>query len=114
MPMNGWLLNAPIIFASQEKYLSEPYSEDPPDPEAARRLLEFGDDYRTFLDSQSDCASSLSTNPNTGSPLHRRRVRNPVCNMGTFFVAHLSKEDFEMEAPVLETNPLTFCFPERP
>lgn len=43
----------------QEKYLSEPYSEDPPDPESVRRLLEFGDDYRKYLDSQSDCASSI-------------------------------------------------------
>ncbi|XP_032456346.1 uncharacterized protein LOC100679702 isoform X2 [Nasonia vitripennis] len=43
----------------QEKYMSEPYSEVA-DIETARRLLEFGDDYRNFLDSQSDCASSLS------------------------------------------------------
>jgi hypothetical protein len=39
--------------------MSEPYSEVV-DVETARRLLEFGDDYRNFLDSQSDCASSLS------------------------------------------------------
>uniref|UniRef100_A0A0A9WYK8 Nuclear anchorage protein 1 n=2 Tax=Lygus hesperus TaxID=30085 RepID=A0A0A9WYK8_LYGHE len=52
----------------QEKYMSEPYSEEPPDSEAARRLLEFGDDYRNFLDSQSDCASS-SLGRNT---FHRR------------------------------------------
>lgn len=43
----------------QEKYLSEPYSEDR-DMDAAKRLLEFGDDYRAFLDSQSDACSSLS------------------------------------------------------
>lgn len=43
----------------QEKYLSEPYSEDPPDPEFVRRLLDFGDDYRKYIDSQSDCASSI-------------------------------------------------------
>lgn len=43
----------------QEKYLSEPYSEDPPDPESVRRLLDFGDDYRKCFDSQSDCASSI-------------------------------------------------------
>ncbi|XP_050521974.1 uncharacterized protein LOC126894769 isoform X2 [Daktulosphaira vitifoliae] len=43
----------------QEKYLSEPYSEDPPDPESVRRLLDFGDDYRKYIDSQSDCASSI-------------------------------------------------------
>ncbi|PNF23588.1 hypothetical protein B7P43_G04956, partial [Cryptotermes secundus] len=34
----------------QEKYMSEPYSEEPADSEAARRLLEFGDDYRNYLD----------------------------------------------------------------
>lgn len=43
----------------QEKYLSEPYSEDPPDPDSVRRLLDFGDDYRKYIDSQSDCASSI-------------------------------------------------------
>lgn len=43
----------------QEKYSSEPYSEDPPDPESVRRLLDFGDDYRKCFDSQSDCASSI-------------------------------------------------------
>ncbi|KAJ8683315.1 hypothetical protein QAD02_019107 [Eretmocerus hayati] len=43
----------------QEKYMSEPYSEAA-DIESARRLLEFCDDYRNFIDSQSDCASSLS------------------------------------------------------
>ncbi|XP_058797198.1 klarsicht protein [Phymastichus coffea] len=41
-----------------EKYMSEPYSEAA-DTDTARRLLDFGDDYRNFLDSQSDCASSL-------------------------------------------------------
>lgn len=43
----------------QEKYMSEPYSEDR-DTDGAKRLLDFGDDYRTFLDSQSDACSSLS------------------------------------------------------
>lgn len=43
----------------QEKYLSENYSEDPLDPESVSQLLDFGDDYRKFLDSQSDCASSI-------------------------------------------------------
>ncbi|XP_069685606.1 klarsicht protein isoform X3 [Periplaneta americana] len=57
----------------QEKYMSEPYSEEPADPEAARRLLEFGDDYRDYINSQSDCASSLSANQVT-SPVRRRRT----------------------------------------
>ncbi|CAG9567908.1 unnamed protein product [Danaus chrysippus] len=56
----------------QEKYNSEPYSEAP-DSDAARRLLEFGDDYRAFLDSQSDCCSSLSAHPDDTSPTTRRR-----------------------------------------
>ncbi|KAK8744577.1 hypothetical protein OTU49_000880 [Cherax quadricarinatus] len=53
------------------KYLSEPYSEDI-DQEAARRLLEFGDDYRKYID--SDGASSFSGIPHRGrrSPHHRR------------------------------------------
>ncbi|XP_022113891.2 uncharacterized protein LOC110992394 [Pieris rapae] len=64
----------------QEKYNSEPYSEAP-DSDAARRLLEFGDDYRAFLDSQSDCCSSLSAQPeNDQSPSGTRR-RRPQSDM---------------------------------
>lgn len=53
------------------KYLSEPYSEDI-DQDAARRLLEFGDDYRKYID--SDGASSFSGIPPRGrrTPPHRR------------------------------------------
>lgn len=61
----------------QDRYNSEAYSEGL-DSDAARRLLEFGDDYRNFLDSQSDCCSSLSAannNPDSSlSPLTTRRV----------------------------------------
>ncbi|KAL1138935.1 hypothetical protein AAG570_008997 [Ranatra chinensis] len=56
----------------QEKYMSEAYSEEAADSEAARKLLDFGDDYRNFLDSQSDCASSLGR-----PPLHRRKKAPP-------------------------------------
>lgn len=60
------------MFIFQEyKYLSEPYSEDI-DQDAARRLLEFGDDYRKYID--SDGASSFSGVPHRGrrTPPHRR------------------------------------------
>ncbi|KAG7190845.1 hypothetical protein KM043_006911 [Ampulex compressa] len=60
----------------QEKYMSEPYSEAP-DLETARRLLDFGDDYRNFLDSQSDCASSMSAVP-ASSPLPRSRMHHEI------------------------------------
>uniref|UniRef100_A0A182P2S4 KASH domain-containing protein n=1 Tax=Anopheles epiroticus TaxID=199890 RepID=A0A182P2S4_9DIPT len=50
----------------QEKYMSEPYSEDR-DTDGARRLLDFGDDYRNFIDSQSDCASSSLSAANMDS-----------------------------------------------
>uniref|UniRef100_A0A6P4DUN1 Platelet binding protein GspB isoform X1 n=2 Tax=Drosophila rhopaloa TaxID=1041015 RepID=A0A6P4DUN1_DRORH len=50
----------------QEKYNSENYSEGF-DSDAARRILEFGDDYRNFIDSQSDCCSSLSAANNLDS-----------------------------------------------
>jgi hypothetical protein len=56
----------------QEKYMSEAYSE-PLDVETARRLLDFGDDYRNYLDSQSECASSISAIPAT-SPLPKTRT----------------------------------------
>lgn len=60
----------------QEKYLSEAYSEGF-DSDAARRLMEFGDDYRNFLDSQSDCCSSLSAANNLDS-LSPPRNRKPL------------------------------------
>ncbi|XP_076686517.1 uncharacterized protein LOC143378583 isoform X2 [Andrena cerasifolii] len=60
----------------QEKYMSEPYSEAA-DVETARRLLDFGDDYRNFLDSQSDCASSMSAVP-ASSPLPRSRMHHEI------------------------------------
>ncbi|XP_061939054.1 uncharacterized protein LOC107998930 isoform X11 [Apis cerana] len=60
----------------QEKYMSEPYSEAP-DIETARRLLDFGDDYRNFLDSQSDCASSMSAIA-ASSPLPRSRMHHEI------------------------------------
>lgn len=61
-----------------EKYNSEAYSEDR-DVDAARRLLEFGDDYRNFIDSQSDCCSSLSAaNIDSMSPPRPRKNLNGV------------------------------------
>lgn len=59
----------------QEKYMSEAYSEGR-DSDAARKLLEFGDDYRNFIDSQSDCCSSLSAANNLDS-LSPPRARKP-------------------------------------
>lgn len=61
----------------QEKYQSEAYSEGF-DSDAARRLLEFGDDYRNFLDSQSDCCSSLSAANNLESSMSPPSRRRPV------------------------------------
>lgn len=65
----------------QEKYLSEAYSEGF-DSDAARRLMEFGDDYRNFLDSQSDCCSSLSAanNFDSLSPPRNRKPRGVLEN----------------------------------
>lgn len=60
----------------QEKYSSEAYSEGF-DSDAARRLLEFGDDYRNFLDSQSDNCSSLSAANNLDSSLSPLVSRRP-------------------------------------
>lgn len=60
----------------QEKYNSEAYSEDK-DTDGARRLLDFGDDYRQFLDSQSDCCSSLSA-ANIDSSMSPPRFRKPM------------------------------------
>ncbi|CAG9759324.1 unnamed protein product [Ceutorhynchus assimilis] len=46
----------------QENYLSEPYSESH-DSDAARRLLNFGEDYRNFIDSQSDWSALSDISP---------------------------------------------------
>jgi hypothetical protein len=61
-----------------EKYNSEAYSEDR-DTDGAKRLLDFGDDYRNFIDSQSDCCSSLSAaNIDSLSPPRPRKYVNGV------------------------------------
>lgn len=52
--------------------MSEPYSEELADMETARRLLEFGDDYRNYLDSQSDCSWGVGGN-DSASSLRRRK-----------------------------------------
>lgn len=59
----------------QEKYMSEAYSEGR-DSDGARKLLDFGDDYRKYLDSQSDCCSSLSAanNLDSMSPPRNRKM----------------------------------------
>lgn len=54
--------------------MSEAYSEAP-DVEGARLLLDFGDDYRNFLDSQSDCASSMSAVRGNSPPPQKTRQR---------------------------------------
>lgn len=53
--------------------MSEAYSEETADNEAARKILDFGEDYRTYLDSQSDCASSLSVGRGPAVNYRRRR-----------------------------------------
>lgn len=40
--------------------MSEAYSEEPVDADQVKKLIEFGDDYRNYIDSQSDCASSFT------------------------------------------------------
>lgn len=65
-----------------EKYNSEAYSEDR-DVDGARRLLEFGDDYRNFIDSQSDCCSSLSAAniDSLSPPRHRKNLSGVAQNL---------------------------------
>lgn len=70
-PAPSRVTNPEARVPQEYKYLSEPYSEDI-DQDAARRLLEFGDDYRKYID--SDGASSFSGVPPRGrrTPPHRR------------------------------------------
>lgn len=58
----------------QEKYNSENYSEGL-DSDAARKLLEC-DDYRNFLDSLSDCCSSMSTSASNAKILSAINFEN--------------------------------------
>jgi len=54
-------INLPIsLFFRQERYVSEAYSEEPVDPDQVKRVTEFGEDYRNYIDSHSDCASSFT------------------------------------------------------
>ncbi|CAH0561930.1 unnamed protein product [Brassicogethes aeneus] len=55
----------------QENYLSEPYSESR-DSDGARRLLNFGEDYRNFIDSPSDWSAFSDV-----SPVFKRKQRTP-------------------------------------
>ncbi|KAG8040390.1 hypothetical protein G9C98_000961, partial [Cotesia typhae] len=66
----------------QEKYMSEPYSETA-DVETARKLLDFGDDYRNYLDSQSDCASSLSAVRSYSPPLITNRIYSNISTISS-------------------------------
>lgn len=85
----------------QEKYLSEAYSEAH-DSEGARRLLEFGEDYRNFLDSQSDW--SQSTNPEM-SPSFRRKI------LGAHNIEVDSEdEDVENVRQVLQDSKDQLCY----
>lgn len=60
----------------QEKYNSEAYSETA-DADGARRLLDFGDDYRNFLDSQSDNCSSAANIDSMSPPRNRKNFASP-------------------------------------
>ncbi|XP_076062425.1 uncharacterized protein LOC143037757 [Oratosquilla oratoria] len=59
------------------KYLSEPYSEDI-DQEAARRLLDFGDDYRKYIDSDGNSSFSGVPHQRGRRSPHHRRLRHLV------------------------------------
>nr|CAD7394110.1 unnamed protein product [Timema cristinae] len=95
----------------QEKYMSEPNSEELADSEAARRLLEIDDDYRNFLDSQSDCmSSSVSTNqPRTMSPVRRRRQGAlPLVDISVLD----SDSDFEDVRDLIQQSQFNLMFSE--
>ena len=54
-------------FFSQEDYLSERNYEEPLDEDSAYRLLNFGDDYRNFIDSLSEGPNSCSERRNNNA-----------------------------------------------
>lgn len=82
----------------QDKYSSEAYSEGM-DSDAARKLLDFGDDYRKHLDSQSDCCSSLSAANNLDSmspPRNRKIMPGIMPNGNAVFGKNPSDDDNTM------------------
>lgn len=72
-------------FLSQEKYLSEHNYEEPIDEERAIRLLNFGDDYRNYIDSLSDGFSSVNEH-------NRLRLRNKRRSYKKYKVRKIGKK----------------------
>ena len=50
-----------FCYLFQERYLSEYNYDEPLDEDRAKNLLNFGDDYRNFIDSLSESYSSISS-----------------------------------------------------
>jgi hypothetical protein len=65
----------------QEKYLSEPYSEDY-DPDGTLRLLAFGEDYDQCLERVDCSSSSVSSNSSAGLGKGQRSKRRPLLVSG--------------------------------
>ncbi|KAK7866034.1 hypothetical protein R5R35_008546 [Gryllus longicercus] len=99
---------SPYLSDPVEKYMSEPYSEEIADSEFARRLLEFGDDYHNFLDSQSDCASSLGISQRT-SPQRKRKSIIGACDSSVLD----SDSDLEDIHHLIEQSQSHFVFTEQ-
>ena len=72
-----------LSFLFQEKYLSEHNYEEPIDEASALQILNFGDDYRTFLDSLSDGFSSASHKNNNGNGDVNSSSSHPLAGVGS-------------------------------
>ena len=59
---------------SQEKYLSEHHYDEQVDEDAALRILNFGDDYRNYIDSLSDGLSSCDDKKRTKKKFRKSKV----------------------------------------
>lgn len=90
----------------QEKYNSEAYSETA-DADGARRLLDFGDDYRNFLDSQSDNCSSAANIDSMSPPRNRKNFASPSTVDSSLEIA---SEGNLTKHFVLESFKLSQCF----
>ena len=86
------------------------YSEDPQDDESARRLLEFGEDYRNHLDSFADYPSILYSPAEFRQPLPI--VPKPWIQPTTFGVTDLSPDtdaDVDYLVHIVESSASQFA-----
>jgi len=84
----------------EERYLSEYNYDEPIDEDKARKLLNFGDDYRNFIDSLSESQSGVSTAFVDSKKRSKRLSKKKMPDSGRFYDT-CSDNDFDDVSSVL-------------